>query len=239
MVITMKNAIPGSAIPALLSILVSSAFTQPKECVVLLHGLARTNKSMTVMQTRLEQEGYQVVNYDYPSRAYPVEELANRFVPLAIAQCADSQKVDFVTHSLGGILVRQYLKEHRLPRLHRVVMLGPPNQGSQVVDKLSGVPGFSLINPPAGAELGTTNTGIASRLGPADFEVGIIAGTRSLNLILSLYLPNPDDGKVSVENTKLAGMKDHIQVPVSHPFLMRNPEVIDYTVKFLKTGSFR
>jgi len=215
------------------------------ECVVLLHGLARTNKSMTAMQARLEREGFQVVNYDYPSREYPIEELADRFLPLALAQCAQSprlsecEKIHFVTHSLGGILVRQYLKHRRLPKLHRVVMLGPPNQGSQVVDKLGGAPGFRRYNGPAGMQLGTSNAGIPARLGPADFEVGIIAGTRSINPFLSLFLPNPNDGKVSVENTKLAGMKEHIQIPVSHPFLMRNAEAIGYTVKFLKTGSFR
>jgi pimeloyl-ACP methyl ester carboxylesterase len=215
------------------------------DCVVLLHGLARTNKSMTAMQARLVREGFQVVNYDYPSRKYPIEELTDRFLPLALAQCAQASrssecgKIHFVTHSLGGILVRQYLKHHRLPQLHRVVMLGPPNHGSQVVDKLGGLPGFNRYNGPAGMQLGTSNADIPARLGPADFEVGIIAGTRSINWFLSLFLPNPNDGKVSVENTKLAGMKDHIQIPVSHPFLMRNPKAIGYTLKFLKTGSFR
>ncbi|MBW8887398.1 MAG: alpha/beta hydrolase [Fibrobacteres bacterium] len=215
------------------------------ECVVLLHGLARTDKSMSVMQARLEREGFLVVNHGYPSRKYPIEELANRFLPLALAQCARSSlpsecgKIHFVTHSLGGILVRQYLNDHRLPKLGRVVMLGPPNHGSQVVDKLAWAPGFSWYNGPAGMQLGTSETGIPARLGPADFEVGVIAGTRSINLFLSLFLPNPNDGKVSVENTKLAGMQDHIQIPVSHPFLMRDPKAIGYTVNFLKTGSFR
>lgn len=236
---TRRVATGGSALRALLPILVLAGFAQAEECVVLLHGLARTNKSMSALQARLEREGYRVVNYDYPSREHTVEALANRFLPLALAQCPDSQKVNFVTHSLGGILVRQYLKNHALPNLHRVVMLGPPNQGSQVVDNLGGVPGFRLINGPAGMQMGTSDSGIPAGLGPAAFEVGVIAGTRSLNLILSLFLPNPDDGKVSVENTRLAGMKDHIQVPVSHPFLMRDPAAIGYAVNFLKTGSFR
>lgn len=117
-------------------------------------------------------------------------------------------------------------------------MLGPPNQGSQVVDTFKSVPGFSWINGPAGQQLGTNENSITKALGPADFEVGIIAGSRTINLILSLALPNPDDGKVSVENTKLEGMKDHITLPVSHPFLMKNSEVIDQVLKFLEVGEF-
>lgn len=220
-------------------LLVLAGWAQAGECVVLLHGLARTKKSMTSMETRLQKEGYHVVNFDYPSREHTIPELSSRFVPLAVERCRPDQKMNFVTHSLGGILVRQYLKDHPLPRLHRVVMLGPPNQGSEVVDNLGPVPGFELFNGPAGMQLGTGEAGMPRNLGPADFEVGIIAGTRSINLILSLYLPNPDDGKVSVENTKLAGMKEHIQIPVSHPYLMKNAQAIDAVVRFLKTGTFR
>lgn len=219
-------------------VLAIAGLSRAQECVVLLHGLARTHKSMAAMETRLQKEGYHVVNFDYPSREHSIEKLASQFVPSAVAQCESDQKVNFVTHSLGGILVRQFLKDHPLTRLNRVVMLGPPNQGTQVVDNLGPVPGFELFNGPAGMQLGTDEAGIPRNLGPANFEVGIIAGTRSINLILSLYLPNPDDGKVSVENTKLAGMKEHLQVPVSHPFLMKNPQVIDHTVAFLKTGAF-
>lgn len=194
---------------------------------------------MDAMEKRLQKEGYLVVNHDYPSRKFSVEDLATRVVPPVIKQCEDSSRINFVTHSLGGIVLRQYLKGNPLPNLHRVVMLGPPNQGSEVVDNLGPVPGFRLFNGPAGMQLGTREGSIPKNLGPANFEVGIIAGTRSINLILSTFLPNPDDGKVSVENTKLAGMKDHIQVPVSHPYLMKNPQVIDHVVRFLESGAFK
>ena len=118
-------------------------------------------------------------------------------------------------------------------------MLGPPNKGSEVVDAMAEIPGFELINGPAGLQLGTEKTSIPNSLGAEDFEVGIIAGTKSINLILSTMLPNPDDGKVSVESTKLEGMTDHITVPVSHPFLMKDEEVIRQTIHFLKYGQFQ
>ena len=209
-----------------------------KECVILLHGLARSSHSMNKMEAELARNGYDVVNYDYPSTKYDIPALAKEHLPLAISKCAEKTSISFVTHSMGAIILRQYLEENTMPALNRVVMLGPPNQGSQVVDNLKNVPGFKLINGPAGAQLGTRENDIPAKLGPAKGEVGIIAGRKSINLILSLYLPNPDDGKVSVENTKLEGMEDHLTVDVSHPFLMKDKEVIRQVLWFLAEGQF-
>lgn len=209
-----------------------------KDCVVLLHGLARTEKAMNKLEDALLKEGYTVINYGYPSTKFNIETLADDHIPLAIAQCDESPKINFVTHSMGGIILRQYLEANEINKLNRVVMLGPPNKGSQVVDNLKNVPGFRLINGPAGVQLGTEETDIPASLGAAKGEVGVIAGTKTINLILSLYLPNPDDGKVSVENTKLDGMKEHITVNVSHPFLMKDDEVIGYVINFLERGEF-
>ena len=94
--------------------------------------------------------------------------------------------MSFVTHSMGGILVRQYLRQHSVPHLHRVVMLGPPNKGSEVVDVLGNTPGFHFINGDAGLQLGTGQGSVPNTLGPVDFDLGIIAGTRSINWILSV-----------------------------------------------------
>ncbi len=208
------------------------------ECVVLLHGLARTASSMKKLAKRLESEGYVAINQGYPSRAETIEALAIATLRRGIDQCPEGQTLNIVTHSLGGILVRHYLRDHSIPTLGRVVMLGPPNQGSQVVDRLKGVPGFGLLNGLAGRQLGTDQTSVPRQLGEADFEVGIVAGSRTINPILSLMLPNPDDGKVSVENTKLAGMTDHIVLPVSHPFLMKNQKAMDQVIHFLRHGRF-
>lgn len=210
-----------------------------KECVVLLHGMARSKRSMNKLATKLTQSGYFVVNFNYPSTRYNIETIAREFVPKALAQCTPNATINFVTHSLGGIILRKYLAENRLDTLGRVVMLGPPNKGSQVVDKLRKLPGFKSINGPAGIELGTDNNSVPNLLGAVDYPVGIIAGCYSVNPILSLMLPTPDDGKVSVENTKVDGMIDHITLPVSHPFLMRNDEVIKQVKMFLSTGKFQ
>ncbi|PKG80633.1 alpha/beta hydrolase [Colwellia sp. 75C3] len=210
-----------------------------EECVVLLHGMARSDSSMNKMETKLKEAGYTVVNFDYPSTRFNIESIAKDYLPNAVAQCKPNVIINFVTHSLGGIVLRKYLSDNKLELLGRVVMLGPPNKGSEVVDKLKNVPGFEFINGPAGLELGTDKTSIPNLLGPVTYPVGIIAGSSTINPILSQMLPNPDDGKVSVENTKVEGMADHIILPVSHPFLMRNDEVIRQVKRFLKTGKFQ
>ncbi len=214
--------------------------TFAQECVVLLHGLARTSASMKKLERRLEKEGYAVINIDYPSRKYSIQTLSYLTVAKGLYECRDNklQTINFVTHSLGGILVRFYLSEHQENTIGRVVMLAPPNQGSEVVDKLKNMPGFRLFNGPAGMQLGTDRYSIPRYLGPVNFELGVIAGTKSINLLLSTVLPNPDDGKVSLEATKVEGMKDFIALPTSHPFIMKNQEAIDETVYFLKHGKF-
>ncbi len=209
------------------------------ECVILLHGLARSDGSMKKLSQVLDDAGYLTVNVSYPSTKQHIEALATDAIAKALAHCPEDSTINFVTHSMGGILVRQYLKKNIIKNLGRVVMLGPPNKGSHVVDNLSKIPGFKLINGPAGMQLGTTQVSIPNTLGSADFELGIIAGTRSVNPILSLMLPNPNDGKVTVEHTKLDGMNDHIELPVTHSFMMNNKNVISQILYFLKNGIFR
>ena len=227
-------------ITLLVVLLLISFNCSAKDCVVLLHGLARSAGAMDTMQQALEEAGYHTVNVDYPSRDYSVEALAPMAITPALVQCRSEQSraIHFVTHSMGGILLRQYLQHNVITDLGRVVMMGPPNQGSQVVDNLKDVPGFEAFNGPAGMQLGTGEHDIPKQLGPVSFELGVIAGTSSINLILSNFLPNPDDGKVSVENTKVQGMCALVTVNVSHPFLMKRQQVIDQVLHFLRSGSF-
>ena len=196
---------------------------------------------MKKMQDALSEKGCYVVNSGYPSRKFQIEELAEIAVNQAISECiaCNEGKIHFVTHSLGGILVRAYLKKHKLLNIGRVVMLGPPNQGSEVVDRLKNVPGFKFLNGPAGLQLGAHEMSVPKLLGDVDFDLGVIAGTSSINWILSMFLAVPNDGKVSVANTKVNGMKDHICVESSHPFLMNNEEVIRQVIFFLENGSFK
>lgn len=209
-----------------------------QDCVVLLHGLAKSDRDMAKIAHKLSEEGYKTVNFDYQSTSGTIEKLSNSVISSSLKRCGNFEQVHFVTHSMGGLLVRHYLAQSTIDRLGRVVMLGPPNKGSEAVDVYRNFPGFSTIGGLAGLQLGTGKMSIPKKLGSVDFDLGIIAGTRSVNLILSSILPGKDDGKVTVESTKVDGMDDHIAMPVTHPFMMKNKYVIKQVIHYLKTGKF-
>ena len=209
------------------------------DSVILLHGLLRSDRSMKKLERALLKRDYFVQNISYRSNRKNIAALAEETIGPALAACPAGHRVNFVTHSMGGILVRQYLKHHSINSFGRVVMLGPPNKGSEIVDKLRDFPGFHFVHGDAGLELGTGETSVPNKLGQANFDLGIIAGTRSIDLFMSRMIPGPNDGRVSVENTRLEGMKDHFEMEVTHTFMMRNSRVIEQVVHYLETGKFR
>lgn len=224
---------------ALLALAASAAAA--REHVILLHGLCRTSSSMERMQVALTAAGYVVHNLDYPSRTAPIEQLADDTIAPALVACRvqGAEKIHFVTHSLGGLLVRSYFSR-QVPdaTLGRVVMLGPPNQGSEVADHLADWSLYRWLNGPAGQQLGTAAEATPQQLGPPAVAIGIIAGNRSINWINSLMIPGPDDGKVSVDKTKLSDQAAHLVLPVPHPYLMKNRAAIAQTLVFLRDGRF-
>jgi len=212
-----------------------------QEAVILLHGLARTTRSMATMDEALTAAGYSVYVLNYPTTEKTVQQLSAENLAPLVAQCATTHptRIHFVAHSLGSIVLRHYLTSNKVENIGRIVMLGPPNQGSEVVDKLGHFSLFEWINGPAGNQLGTDTNALPHLLPVPAADVGIIAGTRSINLFLSTLIPGPDDGKVAIERTKLEGMQDFTTVPVAHPFLMENKEVIGLTLSFLRDGQFK
>ena len=210
------------------------------ENVILLHGLGRSRWSMRTMEKALAQSGYRVFNMGYPSTTKAIPDLAAE-LRAQVQHCCHTNQTHFVTHSLGGILVRSYLTHYPLDNLGRVVMLSPPNKGSELVDVLGKVGAFTLILGPASGQLSTQPSSIPNQLnqrGPVDFELGVITGNRSFNPLTSWLIPGPDDGRVSVNSAQVAGMADFLVVPRTHTFIMSSRTVIEQTVNFLRTGKF-
>ena len=210
-----------------------------KDGVVLLHGILRSHLSMATLESRLKREGYRTLNLNYPSSRFSIEGLADRLHP-KIDRFAKSLegKVHFVTHSMGGLLTRTYIKRHRPTNLGRVVMQGPPNQGSEATDFWKNTWLYKTLYGPAGQQLGTCEKGPSAWNDVADYELGIIAGDSTFDFFHSSLIKGKDDGKVSVESTRLEGMTDHIVLPVTHSLMMYKKPVIHQTMYFLEHGRF-
>jgi pimeloyl-ACP methyl ester carboxylesterase len=208
------------------------------ETVILLHGLLRSDRSMRPLERRLAEAGYRIHNLDYPSTELPPEELVANLDAQLAACCAGVSAPHFVTHSLGGVLLRAYLTEHAPVAVGRVVMLAPPNHGSELADVVAHSPLLRAALGPTAAQLGTNPASLPNRLPPADFELGIVAGTRSINPLSPWLLPGASDGTVSVASARLHGMTDFVTVPTSHTRILRSDEAAAHVVEFLRDGRF-
>lgn len=204
---------------------------------MLVHGLGRTRVSMALLGSRLGDAGFRVVNIGYPSTREPMEPLVERLRARLLECCSELERLHFVTHSMGGIVVRRYLAEYSPEHEGRVVMLSPPSHGSEVIDAFADSPLLRMLLGPAGMELGTDSASIPNRLGPAHFELGVITGNRTINPINSWLIPGPDDGKVAVDRARVEGAA-FLVVPATHPFIMNRRDVADEVVSFLRTGRF-
>jgi pimeloyl-ACP methyl ester carboxylesterase len=208
--------------------------------VVLLHGTSRTSRSFRKMQAAIEGCGFATLNLGYASRRKALEQLAEDIHPAIEGFAAGIEgSIHFVGHSMGGPLARVYLAKYRPNRLGRVVMLGTPNGGSEIADRLKNVKAYRAWFGPAGQQLITRRDAVLDAiLAPVDYPVSIIAGNRSIYPVSSVFLPKPHDGRVSVENTKLDGMTDHVVIGASHPSLVRNARAVEQTIAFLRDGRF-
>lgn len=207
--------------------------------VVLLHGLGRTHHAMNRMHKYLTLQGYEVYNNGYPSTIYAIDQLAKNLWFDIQMHCQDKQrKIHFVGHSLGAILIRFIIAEYSPQNLGRVVMLGPPNRGSYLVDRLKNYRFYKNLFGPAGQQLGTDIMAILHVLPDVNYEAGIIAGDRSIDKWFSWFvLTGQNDGKIMVDETKLTGI-DHIVLHATHTFMAQNKKVIYQTHHFLQKGRF-
>jgi len=213
--------------------------TAKAEYVVLIHGLGRTSLSMARVGYALRASGYKVLDFGYPSTCVTIERsaelLARTLEPKILDQLT---RVAFITHSMGALVLREYLSLQQFSPVDRIVMIAPPNHGSEIADRLSRFFFYRLFTGPAGQQLRTANQQSHSEAEPIPFETGVIAGDRSLNPLFSRWIGGRNDGKVSVTSTKLNGMKDFKIVHHSHSWIMWRKDTIQAALRFLTQGSF-
>ncbi|NCT41102.1 MAG: alpha/beta fold hydrolase [Alphaproteobacteria bacterium] len=211
------------------------------ETIVLLHGILRSKMDMLALEKKFSKAGYDCINILYPSREKTLEEIAE-FVDTQIKSrvaYAPDKPLNFVTHSMGGLVTRYYIATYKPENLGKVVMLSPPNTGSEFADFLSEnkylAPLFKNIFGPASAQLTTQYKHIDTEI---TYPLGIIAGSASLNPLAPWILEGEHDGIVPVERTKIDGMTDHITLSANHSFMMFEPKIINQALYFLENEKF-
>lgn len=195
---------------------------------------------MRGIASALETAGYATLSPWYGSRRSMAEIIDYLHPRITAHAAAHPGPLHFVTHSLGGLVVRALVATHRPADLGRVVMLSPPNAGSNLADTLHRLGLGDLVLGPIGPFLHTARPSAAEkRLGKVDFDLGIIAGNRTYDPLLPrLLLSGANDGKVTVAATRIAGMNDHITLPVQHTLMVMDRRVIAQTLAYLATGAF-
>jgi pimeloyl-ACP methyl ester carboxylesterase len=202
-----------------------------------IHGITKSSKTYYAMRPALEKAGYMVVPFDYPSTRIDISQAA-RYLNRVIQSLNGIDRIDFVVHSMGGLVVRSWFRDHDDLRIKRMVMLGTPNRGAELADMLKKNAAFRLIMGPAGQQLVTGDSGTIAQLPVPPCEFGIIAGGRGSEGYNPL-VAGDNDLIVSVESTRLVGAADFLMVHAMHTFMLSNPEAIEATVRFLESGHFR
>ena len=205
--------------------------------VIYLHGIGRTSRSMRPILNAMPKDGYVHVPFEYPSTRVPIQQAAG-YLHSLIESLTDVSRISFVVHSMGGLVVRRYLQDHRDPRIHRMVMLGTPNSGAELADMLKRNLIFQTVYGPAGQELVTDPNGTIGSLPTPDFEFGIIAGGKGDERGFNPLLPGDDDGTVTIASTRLAGAADFLRIPKIHSILMSDETATAAIQCFLEHGRF-
>lgn len=210
-----------------------------KEVVVLLHGILGSTLIMKVLENFFKKNGYEVLNIGYPSVRHDLEFLAD-YVCTKISKMTDGdKKVNFVCHSMGGLVVRVMLNKYKFKNLGKLVFMGTPNSGSEIADLLKDNYFYKKLYGPAGQQLVTDQTAFNKLFGDVYYEVGCIAGVLRVDPLHKIIFKAKSDGRVSVESTKLEGMKDHAVLRCRHFYLPLSTNVRKLALRFIQTGSFK
>jgi len=207
--------------------------------VILLHGIFKNKNCMKRLSNLFKEKNYQILNLDYPSTKHTIQDIADLLHPAILSfSKVNLNRIHFIGYSMGGLVIRAYLNKYSLANLGRIVMLGTPNKGSEIADFLSNNLLYKFLYGPAGAQLVTNQSHLKEIFGSVNYELGVIAGINNFSFLSNKIIGSISDGRVSVENTKIEGMKDHITVNSSHLFLPINSQVMELALNFILHGNF-
>jgi len=191
------------------------------------------------MASYLKRSGFKTFHIGYSSTRQTIEQIVESIHPRIETFAKTIQgTLHFVGYSMGGLITRAYLHKYPVSNLGRVVMIGTPNHGSEVADFIQNWWLYKKLYGPAGQQLVTKLPNTEELLGKVNYELGIIAGNKTASFIGSYIIGKENDGKVSVESTKLEGMKEHIVIPVSHVYMPHSAKVRKLVRRFLQEGAF-
>ena len=205
------------------------------KAVILIHGLLQSSKCMSTMKTTLRDAGYSTIDFDYPSSQINIPAAAV-YLDRLIQSLEGYDELNFVVHSMGGLVVRAYTMEFNDPRIKRMVMLGTPNHGAEMADITQRYWIVRTVSGPGARQLVTRPDGLIPKLPVPNFEFAVIAGSRGNKSGWNPLIPGDDDGTVTVASTRLSGAADFATVRTLHSWLLSNEVAVTQTVNFLKAG---
>lgn len=203
-----------------------------------LHGINKSSSSLKGLEKFIFNYGFAILNITYPSTKHSINELVDIVHKVIHDEFNKYDKVSFVGFSMGGLIIRAYLNKYKLSNLEKVVMIGTPNNGSEVADFFKGNKLYKKFFGPAGGQLITNQQDHDILFGKIYYECGIIAGNLPLDFCYPIMRKSSSDGKVSVSSTKLNNMKDHIVLRVPHWYMPQSKKVWRQVLHFLQHSSF-
>ena len=201
--------------------------------IILVHGLWNRGWSMTAMAKRLRSRGHNVMIHSYPTRAETLDGHADDLHTFLLANKA--HELHLVGHSMGGLVILNMFSRYDDLPPGRIVLMGTPVKGASILKRLEKLPAQDFIFGKSRDSLlkGFQHT-------PQGRETGMIRGNRAFGLgqIVGGH-DEASDGSITISETELDGLKDSIELNVSHSVMLVSSEVVEQVEQFLLHGEFK
>jgi pimeloyl-ACP methyl ester carboxylesterase len=214
----------------------------PRKVIVLVHGFMDTRFHLYFMEKELIADGYVVINKTYPSASMSIEECADYLAGVIQRGTEDIKgpyELDFITHSMGGLVARCYLSRHRPPQAKRLVMIATPNRGVTKAELAARLPLADRVLGPALMEMAQGKDYLCGLCGGAPaIEFAVIAGGKGDGKGYSILIPGDDDGTVAVRSAYLPGAADFLLLDHIHNLICYYDDTIRNARAFIEEGAF-